>query len=314
MMKKMIMSGQKQETSGLIFNFQRFSLHDGPGIRTIVFFKGCPLHCYWCSNPESQSPHPQLTYNEEICMKCATCIKICPNQAITKKKNNTIIINRSQCQNCGLCSQYCPTTALQMKGKYMTIDQVTKEIDKDIVFYKTSEGGVTISGGEPLFQHQFLKNLLKECHIRGIHTVVETSGVSLWHHIKAIIPYTDLFFYDLKIMDRKQHYKYTGSDNEFILENLIKLQEKTHHIVIRVPIIPGINDSDENLSAFANFLKTINFQRIDLLPYHRYGEKKYEMLGKLYLLKSLETPAKKEMSLYQEKLKKYGFKVKVVDL
>lgn len=297
---------------GLIFNIQRFSLHDGPGIRTIIFLKGCPLHCKWCSNPESQLDHPGIAYNEEICIHCETCISVCPEFAITKK-NNQIIIDRELCQYCGICSEHCPTKAMQLKGEKMSVEQVINIAEKDREFYNTSGGGVTISGGEPLSQPQFLKNLLEECQNSTIHTVIETSGYSSWANMKAIIPYTNIFFYDLKIMDSDKHLQYTGVRNNLVLANLKRLQKETDQIVIRIPVISGINDDNENLALLIDFLKNIRFKRIELLPYHSYGEKKYKMLGRNYSLEYLKKPTKKEMSLYSNRLKENGFQVKVIE-
>jgi pyruvate formate lyase activating enzyme len=311
-MEKVGTSKNKQEKYGLIFDIQRFSLHDGPGIRTIIFLKGCPLHCSWCANPESQLPYPEIIYNEEICIKCETCIDVCPHRAVVKK-NNQIVMIRSLCQHCGNCSQNCPTKAMQLKGKKMSIDQIMNIVEKDKEFYKTSRGGVTISGGEPLFQANFLKKLLEECHIRDLHTVVETAGFASWSSIKAIIPYTDIFFYDLKIMNNDKHLQYTGVQNDLILNNLTKLQKETNQIVIRIPVIPGINDDDENVSLLTNFLKKIRFKKIDLLPYHFYGEKKYKMLGRSYALNFLEKPTKNAISQYRNRLRKLGFKVEIID-
>lgn len=303
---------KKKEIHGLIFDIQRFSLHDGPGIRTIVFLKGCPLRCSWCANPESQSPHPEITYNEETCIQCETCLSICPYHCITKKENQ-IVINRSSCQGCGICSENCPTKALQLKGEKMSIDRVMEMIEKDREFYKTSGGGVTISGGEPLFQIAFLRNLLKECYCHDIHTVVETAGYSSWSNMKSIIPYTDVFYYDLKMMNSEKHLEYTGVNNRLILDNLKKLQKEANHIVIRIPVLPGINDDNENLSLLTKFLKNIRFDEIHLLPYHYYGEKKYGMLGRSYALETLKKLTGSEISQYCNQLRRHGFKVKNID-
>lgn len=195
----------------------------------------------------------------------------------------------------------------------MSLDRVMEMIEKDREFYKTSGGGVTISGGEPLFQITFLRNILKECYCRDIHTVVETAGYSSWSNMKSIIPYTDVFYYDLKMMNSEKHLEYTGVNNRLILDNLKKLQKEVNHIVIRIPVLPGINDDNENLSLLTKFLKNIRFDEIHLLPYHYYGEKKYGMLGRSYALKSLEKPTNKEMSHYCDRLKKDGFKVEIID-
>ncbi len=313
-MEKLKLKNKKPVEYGLIFNIQRFSLHDGPGIRTIVFLKGCPMHCAWCSNPESQALHPEITYNEEICLHCETCIHTCSYRAI-REKDNQIVIDRSRCQNCEDCSRSCPTKALQRKGEWMTVKQIIDIVEKDREFYKTSGGGVTVSGGEPLSQPHFLKDLLEECHLRAIHTVVETAGFALWSNLKAIIPFTDIFFFDLKILDNDQHLRYTGVPNHLILDNLKKLQKKTHQdqIVLRIPVIPGINDNDHHLLLLIDFLKKIQFKRIDLLPYHYYGEKKYKMLGRNYSLSHLEKPTIREMSRYRNRLTKNGFKVEIID-
>jgi len=277
---------KKVQIKGLIYNIQRFSLHDGPGIRTVVFLKGCSLKCIWCSNPESQYAFPEIMFNNKICIKCGKCAQVCTQNAI-QIKNTRKRINRLLCCNCGKCSDVCPTNAIITVGKYMTEKELINEVEKDDIFYFSSSGGVTFSGGEPLNQAKFLKSVLKKIKSKGIHTAVETSGYTSWENLDSIIPYTDLFLYDIKHINNNQHKELTCCENDVILENLEKLSKKTNKIVFRIPVIPELNDTRYNFREIIKLAKKYNIKLLHLLPYHEFGIMKYEMLGREYHLKKL---------------------------
>ena len=266
---------------GTVFDIQHYSIHDGPGIRTNVFLKGCPLHCLWCSNPESQDPHPQLMFRADKCTGCGACIPVCPVSAISFKE--PIVQNdRAVCTACGACVDVCPNEAREIVGRMTTAGEVFDEAAQDTLFY-AKDGGVTLTGGEMLFQPAFSSAILQLCKKAGIHTAIETSGFADWHVLKDILQYTDLVLYDLKEMDPERHRKYTGVDNARILENLKKMSNQMNcEIWVRVPVIPGYNDDKENILATARFVKENihNCTQIHLLPFHRLGEGKYEQLEK----------------------------------
>ena len=244
-----------RELVGKVFDIQGFTVNDGPGIRTEIFLKGCPLRCLWCHSPESQAPYSQVAWYEVRCIgveTCGKCIEICPKGAIqkgkviyskTEKKDIQVIdLKRDVCDNCGKCAESCPTLALDMAGKDMTIDQLMKRIDQDRPFYRKSGGGVTVSGGEPVLQHRFTKALLQECKKQGLHTCLDTSGYAKWEYYKKIVRYTDLVLYDIKHMDTEQSRVLTGVPNERILENARRMAIEGVALQIRMPVIPGLND------------------------------------------------------------------------
>ena len=252
---------------GNIFNIQKFTVHDGPGIRTTVFFKGCNLRCAWCHNPESQSVQKQLLIYKDRCTRCGKCREVCPNKL-------------EKCDFCGRCVLTCPNEARQIFGKEMTVDEVFLEVIKDKAFYNSSNGGVTCSGGECMLQIDFLKAILKKCEENSIHTAVDTAGDVPWSSFEGILDDTDLFLYDIKVFDSDLHQKYTGVGNERILQNLKHLFEKQKQVWIRIPIIPGVNDNEQNIIQTMDFLKPYRPQKVELLPYHKMGENKYPALGK----------------------------------
>jgi pyruvate formate lyase activating enzyme len=293
------------EMEGVLFNIQRYSLHDGPGIRTIPFLKGCPLSCKWCSNPESQCPQPELIFKKNDCVQCGKCIDVCPQRSISV--NNPHFIDRNTCIQCGKCTQVCPTQALEMKGKRMTVSDVMRELQKDENLYRRSGGGITLSGGEPLAQPDFTRELLKACKKNGWHTAIETSGFATSEVIDDIFQYVDLALTDIKALDPVLHINNTGVDNRRILENLIKISFITKTIV-RIPVIQGVNDNPEeirNIGGFARLM--LNVDTIHLLPYHTYGENKYNLLGKIYLMDNTQKIADNKMTILKNEIESLGF-------
>jgi pyruvate formate lyase activating enzyme len=270
--------------TGTIFDIRKYSIHDGPGIRTAVFFKGCPLACRWCHNPEGRSYHPELIFRPTRCILCDDCLGVCPNKAVTRL-GDTILIDRTRCKVSGECAAICNAEALQVVGRKMSVLQVIDEIERDTVFYEQSGGGVTFTGGEPLAQPRFLRSLLSACRTRALHTTLDTSGFSPWPVLDAIRPFVDLFLFDLKLMDDNRHRHWTGVSNELILSNLRKLSELRHTIIIRIPLIPGVNDDKDNLQQTGAFLASMpNVPPVELLPYHNIAEGKYFGLGMEYEL------------------------------
>ena len=295
---------------GIIFDIKKYAVDDGPGIRTTVFFKGCPLRCWWCHNPEGQAQAPELMYRRMRCIRSGECARNCPRKAISYSKGR-IYIKRSDCDLCGICSQKCPTEALTIVGKQRNVEEIMKEVSKDAVFYEQSRGGITISGGEPLMQLDFLNELLEECKKRNIHTAVDTCGFSPQEAFDRIRDKVDLFLYDIKMIDEEKHMKYTGVSNRLILGNLSRLAENGSEILIRFPVIPGINDGEDNIIKTARFLVSHGIERICLLPYHRAGIEKYRSLGRTYKMRRTRPPSDESLSLIKEKLETYGLRAKI---
>lgn len=296
---------------GRVFNIMKYSIHDGPGIRTTVFFKGCPLSCWWCHNPESQEKKEQLMLFPNRCIGCRVCIDLCKQGAI-KVIDGMVITNKKKCIHCGDCTKACFAEAREIAGKTMTADEVVAEILRDKDFYQQSKGGVTFSGGEPLMQSSFLIGILKEMKRLGIHTAIDTCGFASKETIKEVSQLADLFLYDLKHMDPEKHEKYTGVPNHTILENLKLLRDLNKEIIIRIPIIPDINNSEEDLMAFRDFIKTLpNIKMVNLLPYHKIGQEKYNRLGKPYKMPNVEEPTQEAMDFAAEIIKSCGVNVKI---
>lgn len=295
---------------GYIFDIKKYALHDGPGIRTTVFFKGCPLRCLWCHNPEGQNAGREIMLRPGRCLEgCARCIDICPLKAISKS-GSFPVINASLCNCCGLCAEACPTEALEIIGREVTPAEVIDEVMKDFVFYQQSGGGVTFSGGEPLMQPEFLQELLRLAKKYNLHTVVDTSGYARFELFLRILPLVDLFLYDLKIIDGARHRRFTGKDNQLILENLKKLVALTDNVIIRIPIIPSINDDEKSLKEMIEFIASLGrIKAIELLPYHTLGKDKYGRLGRDYQLVDLKKPSSEEMNRIADYFKQNNLSV-----
>jgi pyruvate formate lyase activating enzyme len=296
---------------GIVFNIQRFSVNDGPGIRTIVFLKGCPLRCFWCSNPESQKSSFEISYIHKICLLCQRCVQTCPNEAL-KLIGDNIDMDYAKCKVCGKCVEVCPVNARKIEGEEYTVEKLFEVVAKDLVFFKTSKGGVTISGGEPYTQFEFLLSFLKKCKQETVHTAVETCGYAEWDKIELTLKYIDLFLYDLKHMDTALHEEYTGVQNKRILENFNRLVAKNVNIVVRFPLIPDYNNDNKNLERMVEFLEEVNYSdEIHILPYHRLGSNKYQHLDKEYKLEELKPPKDKEIIKVERFFKGKGYTVKL---
>lgn len=266
---------------GIVFNIQKFSVNDGPGIRTVVFLKGCPLHCKWCSNPESQLAKIQILHSKDKCMKCRHCIEVCPKNAITLQ-NNRIHINHSLCNGCKVCYQECPADALQIEGKKKTVSEVMKTILQDKVFYEESNGGMTVSGGELFMQWEFAKELFIAAKEEGIHTCCETTAFVSNDIFLQVLPYIDFLYIDIKHWNSKRHLEATGVSNQQILANVKSVIENKKEFLPRIPVIPGFNDSLQDAMEFSSLFNTIGINQVQLLPFHQFGENKYDLLDSDY--------------------------------
>jgi pyruvate formate lyase activating enzyme len=288
-------------TTGVIFDIQRFSLHDGPGIRTTVFFKGCPLKCLWCHNPESINPDIELAFYTHKCINCGSCVRVCPTGALQNDDLKGKKYDREICQFCWKCAEACPGEALKVQGKRYTVEEVLTEVLRDLPFYKQSGGGVTLSGGEPTFQFDFCLALLEACKEDNISTALDTSGFVLWERLERLLPFVDIFLYDIKHMDSEEHKRLTGVPNEVILENLLKLDKAGKPIEIRIPIIPSYNDSEKNIEAVSNFIKGLkSIKGVRLLPYHKLGLSKPWLFNNKRGILDLEPPKKDEIERLKE--------------
>ncbi len=274
---------------GIVFNIQRFSIHDGPGIRTTVFMKGCPLKCAWCSNPESQELLPQLMVRDIKCTACGKCVETCPKNAVTLTKERGRQIDWDLCSQCFECVEGCLYGSLEVIGKYMGIEEIVNEVEKDRIFYKNSGGGVTISGGEPIHQHRFVLKLLKALKEEGFHTALDTSGYASEEIFDEILKYVDLILFDIKQLNSDKHRQYTGVDNDLIFTNTRILAKKVR-TWFRIPLIEGFNDSPEDMKRVAQIAKGLGVEKISLLPYHEGGQSKSHQIGQSYSLSWAKAP------------------------
>ena len=293
-------------TTGLIFDIKHFAVHDGPGIRTTVFVKGCPLRCMWCHNPESLTSTPQLLYTPSRCIGCGYCMKVCEHRAhITV--NGKHEVDWDKCVACGTCVAECYAGALELAGREATVEEVMDEVMKDKVFYENSKGGLTISGGEPLMQPGFTGEVFRKAKENGIHTALDTSGYASWDVIEDIMEHVDLVLYDIKQMDSERHKEFTGVSNELIIKNLKKIDTKGKPIWVRIPTIPGLNDGEDNFRKIGELLSRIkHLERVDILRYHKLAESKYEHTGQDYRLKGMDTPEKNDVEHLKDILEGFG--------
>ncbi len=304
---------QFKQIKGEIFDIERFSIHDGPGIRTLVFLKGCPLHCPWCCNPEGISYKSELAYYPQRCFDCGECIRVCPQKAITRSfKKDGVSINREKCNNCGACVPFCNSKALTLIGEEISVDQVMEEVKKDTVFYRVSGGGLTLSGGEPMEQIDFTEALLSVAKQDGINTAVETCGYTSSENFRRVLKNVDYLLYDIKHTDSKKHKDFTGKDNKVILENIKLAVQICPSVTARVPYIPGFNDSEKEILEIASFISSISVASLDILPYHNLGSSKYKSLGKIYRMTSAKPVERKKVQRIKELIEgKYPIKVRV---
>ncbi len=278
---------------GIVFDIRRYAIHDGPGIRTTVFFKGCALSCWWCHNPESQDPSPEVVVRPGRCIRCGACVAACDRGAALLTPDGPDA-DRERCRDCEtrLCAAVCYAEAREVAGRAVSVEEAAALAARDLPFYEESGGGVTLSGGEPLLQHEFAAALLAALKARGIHTALDTCGHAPWEAIDRLRGDVDLFLYDVKLMDEARHRRYTGVGNRRILENLRALSEGGHRIVLRFPVIPGVNDDAANVGAVAAMAASLpRLDGVDLLPYHRSGVDKYLRLDRTYQLAQTEAPS-----------------------
>ena len=293
----------------LVFNIQKFSTHDGDGVRTTIFFKGCPLKCRWCHNPESQRYEKELIFHHNKCVVCGKCVVKCPQQA-NSIVDGKLVFDRDKCTACGVCTDWCIKEAREIAGKEYTVDELVKEAKKDQIFYEQSGGGVTLSGGEVMAQNiDYIEQLCKRLHREGISVFIDTSGYTKYENLKRLIPFADVFLYDIKAIDSEEHKDYIGVDNALILENLVKLSNDGAGIYARLPIIGKVNATDEYINSVIRFLEDnhVKVQQVNLLPYHDIGKGKYASLDRPYDEASMAKPDKELMEHFKAMFEEHGF-------
>ncbi len=299
-------------SESLIFDIKRYAINDGPGIRVVIFFKGCNLQCAWCHNPEGISGKAEKMYSPSKCIKCGTCVEVCPESAITLTPEG-IVSDDKHCILCGRCAEICPTKAIEMSGKSMSVSEIMEIIEKERIFFDNSGGGVTFSGGEPLIHSGMLIELLDQCRLRGIHSAVDTAGHVSTEIIIEVAKRTDLFLYDLKMMESGLHKDWTHVCNERILQNLTAIAGTGVDIIIRIPLIGGINDTDENINQTAVFIAGLegNIKEVHLLPYHSIAQNKYNKLSKSKSFEKLMEPARSTLDRIISIFARYEIKASI---
>jgi len=288
---------------GKIFHIQKFSINDGPGIRTTVFMKGCPLNCLWCHNPESREMQPELFYDAQRCIRCGACAAVCENKC-HHLDGHEHVFDRAGCVGCGKCAESCVAGALEKVGLSITVEDTIREVMKDAIFYQTSGGGLTLSGGEPMAQFSFTRQLLTAAKAKGLHTCLETCGFAPWEHFDGIRSLVDIFLFDYKLTDPALHKRYTGVTNEKILENLWKLDAAGAAVILRCPIIPGINDTPDHLAGIAETANRLqNILEINIEPYHPLGSSKLQKLGRSDPLAALTFPENETVERWMQEVR-----------
>ena len=297
---------------GNVFNIQRFSLNDGPGIRTIVFLKGCPLRCLWCCNPESQKLQPVVLYQVDNCIHCGSCLQVCPVPGALSP-DNPHFIDYDKCNGCGECAAVCPADALTQKGKPMTVQQVIREVKKDASYYRRTNGGMTLSGGEPLLQYEFAAELLKAAKSQGWHTAIETTGYTTNEEaLDKVLPHVDLALLDAKAPNDAIHKKFTNVSNQVIRKNAVRIAQEAGETIVRVPTIPGVNADDRTIAEIIEYAKSLqSVCEIHLLPYHTLGQNKYELPGIPYRMPETQTPSRETMNHFKDMVEAAGLKCKI---
>lgn len=300
-------------TTGTIFDIKRFAVHDGPGIRTTVFFKGCPLHCLWCHNPEGIAPGRDLLVRGSRCARCYSCVPACPRKAISKgPKNGPVSVDRVKCDLCGTCADVCMYEALAMAGRAVSVADVVAEVERDRIFYEQSGGGVTLSGGEPLAQPGFCGELLTELRARGFQAALDTSGLASWETLASCADKADLVLYDLKMIDDRKHRETTGVSNAPILANLKNLAGRKKAVAVRIPLMAGVNDGPSDVRAAIEFLKPFpSVKTVGLLRYHRGGQEKYKTLGQDPCFKIYDPPSDRRVEEIRRAFAEAGFQVRI---
>jgi pyruvate formate lyase activating enzyme len=308
------MGGQSsgRTAEAVVFEIERYAIEDGPGIRTVVFFKGCNLRCRWCQNPESHSPRPQVMYYRNRCIGCRRCLEVCPAEAVREVPPFGFITDHHRCRLCGSCVDECFSDARKIVGRRMSIEAIMEEIRKDQAFYDESGGGVTFSGGEPLLQADAVRSLARRCREEGIHTAVETAGHVPWESIEAVLPWLDLLYFDLKHIDSEEHKRYTGVHLDLILENLSRAGECFDNLVVRIPVVPGVNATEQAMTRmFSHLLAHTTVRRVELLPFHRLGLAKYEGLGLEYAMAEVDNLSKEDCLPFAEIGRRLGLSIRV---